>query len=180
MKRSRKDYYAMADAGILENRRIELIHGEVIEMPPVREPHAAATTLAALAVQGVFGTGFSVRQQQPLRVGDSEPEPDVAVVPGGPRDYVTAHPSTGEFVIEVAESSLDFDLSFKAELYARAGVPEYWVIDLRRRCVEVLRQPVRRGGRKSGYSGRVSFPEGSTLATLHAPRKRIRVRDLLP
>ena len=122
---------------------IELIEGEIItHMSPQKSPHMTAISLVDDAVRAAFGTGHVFRIQGPLRLGlSSLPEPDVAVVRGSPRDYLESHPLTAELVVEVADSSLAIDRGRKLHLYAREGIPEYWIVNLVEDCVEIYRQP---------------------------------------
>ena len=122
---------------------IELIDGEIItHMGPQYSPHATAIRLASIALDRIFATGFDIRAQLPLRLGlQSLPEPDVAVVRGSPRDYLDGHPRTAELVVEVADSSLVIDRGRKLRLYAREGIPDYWIVNLVDDCVEVRRRP---------------------------------------
>ncbi len=122
---------------------IELIDGEIItHMSPQRSPHSATVSLVADVLKGAFGREFYVREQQPIELGDqSMPEPDIAVVRGTAADYFDSHPRTAELLVEVADSSLGIDRGRKLRLYAREGVPEYWIINLVDRCVEVRRRP---------------------------------------
>jgi Uma2 family endonuclease len=130
------------------------------------------------------GTG-SNRARYPRRDVDaargagSEPEPDVSVVRGTPRDSLTDHPSKPDLVVEIADSSLRFDRTVKAMAYARAGVADYWIVDLRQRVVEVRREPVR-AGRRSRYARLVVAGPGEAISPLAAPGARIAVADLLP
>ncbi len=123
---------------------IELIDGEIItHMSPQRSLHAATVSLTAEALRIAFGSGYYVREQQPLRLGQqSVPEPDIAVVPGSASDYLDSHPRCAELVVEVVDTSLVTDRGRKLRVYARDGVPEYWNINLVDRCVEVRRLPV--------------------------------------
>jgi Uma2 family endonuclease len=111
----------------------------------------------------------------------SEPEPDAALVSGAPRDFIHEHPSTALLVVEVASTSLAHDLK-KAGLYARAGVPEYWIVDVKNRQVFVHRAPAPMPGKKfrHGYRERRTEPDSGRIATLAAPEIEIPVRDLLP
>jgi Uma2 family endonuclease len=123
---SRREYDSMVRAGILgEDERLELIGGRIIAMSPEGPLQAGAIDLCAEALRRVFGAGHTVRVQHPLAIDpDDEPEPDVAVVRGGPREHLADHPHEAVLVVEVAESSLEYDRGEKARLYARAGFPE--------------------------------------------------------
>jgi Uma2 family endonuclease len=177
------EYHRMADVGIFRDQRVELIGGEVMDMAPQRDIHAAAVSLAFRAIWGVMGDGFWVRCQLPFRIGQSsEPEPDVSVVPGSERDYIgTGHPTKALLVIEVSDSSLDFDRSDKASLYASAGIAEYWIVNLIDRQVEVNRSPNADTAARFGfsYAERRVFAAGDQIKPLSA-NGDIAVSDLLP
>ena len=140
---TREEYLRMAEAGIFApGERVELIEGEIIAMTPQKSPHAAAVWLAQEALRLAFGPGFHVRSQLPLTLGpESEPEPDAAVVRGTARDYVDSHPTTATLVVEVADTTLEFDRGRKAAMYARAAIPEYWILNLPDRVLEVFLDP---------------------------------------
>lgn len=121
-------------------RRTELIRGVVLEKMPKTPLHASIAKLLYDALMVVVPKGYSVRQDQPLTLRESEPEPDVAVVQGTVRDYWESHPRTAVLVIEVAVTSLSLDRE-KAALYAEAGVEEYWIVRPRDRKIHVYRQP---------------------------------------
>lgn len=174
---TRDEYYRMAETGILRpDDRVELIDGEILRMSPQRSAHAVAVRLAQEALRAAFGPGFDVRPQLPLTLGEAtEPEPDLAVVAGSPRDYRDAHPSDALLVVEIAESSLAYDRGTKSRIYARAGIPEYWIVDLAGDALEVLRSPA--GGE---YRERRVLHDGASIAPLARPDTPIAVTDLLP
>lgn len=181
---TRKEYDRLVDLGILdEDEPIELVDGEMVVREPRHTPHVTATALVAEALRGAFGPGWWVRVQEPVALDDdSEPEPDVTVVRGAPRDYLAEHPSRPVLVVEVARSSLAFDRQRKGGLYARAGLADYWIVNLVGRAVEVHRQPVRSASARHGWkyrSVRVLKP-GATVSPLAAPTARVAVADLLP
>lgn len=130
-------------------RRTELIRGVVIEKMPKSPLHASIAKLLYDGLHASVPTGYSVRQDQPLTLRDSEPEPDIAIVRGSVQDYRTSHPATAALVIEIAISSETLDRQ-KAALYAEAGVEEYWIILPLERRVEVHRHP--KGGAYLGHS----------------------------
>jgi len=167
----------MAETGILRpDDRVELIDGEILTMAPQKSPHATAVRLAEEALRAAFGQGFEVRPQLPLALTEaSEPEPDLAVVAGAPRDYRDAHPSTALLVVEVAESSLPFDRSVKRALYARAGIREYWIVDLAERALEVYRTP-----QAADYRDHRTLDERDSIAPLASAGAGVAVADLLP
>ena len=174
---TRDEYYRMADSGILRpDDRVELIDGEILTMAPQKSPHATAVRLAEDALRSAFGDGFDIRPQLPLALDETnEPEPDVAVVTGSPRDYTEDHPSTALLVVEVAETSLGFDRGAKKALYARFGIPEYWIVDLLGVLVEVHRSP-----QGADYAERRVLSDADSIAPLGRPESVIAVADLLP
>src|SRR5262249_26191582 len=130
-----------------------------------------------------FGAGFHVRAQQPLRLGPrSEPVPDIAVVSGPPEDYRQQHPTTALLLMEVSDRTLWYDRRRKAGLYARAGIADYWIVNLKRRQLEVYRNPMPDAARYAGYrySNVTILTEAETVAPLAAPQASVAVADLLP
>jgi hypothetical protein len=124
----------------------------------------------------IFAEGYDVRPQLPLALGDdSEPEPDIAVVPGAWRDYSHSHPTTALLIVEVADNSLLHDRKRKTRLYAQAGIPEYWIDNLVDWCLEVYRDS------KDGvYTSRAVLREGDSVSPLSRPEASIPVADLFP
>jgi Uma2 family endonuclease len=181
---TRVEYGRLIDCGILrEDDPVELVEGHLVVREPQRTPHAVATQLAAEALRRVFGSGWTVRVQLPLALGRaSEPEPDVAVVRGAPRDFLDDHPSRPALVVEVAGESLRLDRTMKAQLYARHRVGDYWIVNLRAGALEVRRRPFRRPDPPSrwGYRDVAVFRPGDLVRPLAAPRARVPVADLIP
>jgi Uma2 family endonuclease len=129
-----QDYYRMAEVGLLApDARVELIEGEIIDMPPAGTPHAGILGRLNRLFMAAAGTRVAVRVQLPLRLDDfSEPEPDFAVLEWRDDEYIAAHPTPSDtlLVIEVSQTSLRFDRTRKLPLYARHGIPEVWIVDL--------------------------------------------------
>jgi Uma2 family endonuclease len=173
------EYYQAAEAGVFNpEERLELIEGEIFRMSPQDSPHATGCDLTEDALREIFGRGYRVRTQKPLSLGDdSVPEPDLAVVRGNVRDFAIAHPATAVLVVEVADSSLRFDRGRKARLYARAGIPDYWILNLPGRVLEVHRDPDPGNGL---YRQITRHGENESVSPLVAPAAAILVRDLLP
>ena len=182
-KFSKDEYYRMAEMGFFNGQRVELIDGEVILMSPQEAGHATAVELVARILEKAFGEGYHVRDQKPLDLGEGhEPEPDAAVVIGSPRDYAQAHPKTAVLVVEVALSSVDYDRVVKGSLYAKSGIPEYWLLNLRERRLEVFREPVPMPEQIFGFgykSMRIYLPD-ETVSPLAKPDAKIKVADMLP
>lgn len=174
---SRETYDRAVEAGIFgPGNRVELIDAEILAMTPQGSRHAAVATRAAGLLGRVFGSGCHVRTRMPLAAGgDSEPEPDVAVVAGDEFDYLDAHPATALLVVEVSDDSLTRDRTIKQRLYARCGIPEYWVVALPEASLEVYRDPA-----GDGYRSVRSLRTGETVAPLARPGATIAVADLQP
>ena len=174
---SRSEYERMAETGVLEpSLRLELIDGEILQMPPQSTRHFTAIRLTERVLSHIFADGYDVRSQGPLAIdGYSEPEPDVAVVEGSARDYAAAHPHKAVLIVEVAESSLGFDRIAKKRLYARNGIPEYWILDLGTNALEVYRDP-----RGDDFLSKQTMGRDGVIAPLAASQCPIAVADLLP
>ena len=180
---TREQYYKLGEVGILPDTNVELIEGEVIQMSPIYSPHATSVTLADDVVRDVFGKGWVVRVQLPLSLGtNSDPQPDVAVIAGKVRDFKDAHPSTAALVIEVAVSSLDYDRKQKASLYAKAGIKDYWIINVEGEQLEVHRRPIADTKGEYGfiYAQTLIFKKGDVVKPLAKSKVVIAVADLLP
>lgn len=181
---SREEYERAGELGIFgPTERLELIGGEVIrKVSPQHSPHASTVQLADHVLQRYVGPNYSIRTQLPLALGhDSEPEPDIAVVEGTPHDYFHAHPTAALLVIEVADSTLTFDRSRKASLYAREGIPDYWILNLRDRVLECHRDPAPMADQPFGHHYRsvTRHTEDEQVTPLFGASPLL-VRDLLP
>jgi Uma2 family endonuclease len=160
--------------GVFEGRRAMLIDGVILEQGPMNPPHAITFGLVEEALRTAFGTGWWLRQQLPLVLRqDTDPQPDLAVLPGRPRDY-TGYPATADLVIEVADSSLNFDTNEKRLLYARAGIRDYWVVDINGRRLLVYRGP-----QEGDYATQQALGPADAVLSLAAPAATVRVADLL-
>lgn len=186
-KFTRADLERMIEAGIIQpDEKIELINGELIAKElPMKSAHATAIRLCVRALRSVFPeeAGYLVDTQLPLTLSErDEPLPDVAVVEGTIRDFARAHPTRAVLVVEVSETTLRLDRHTKASLYAWAGIPEYWIINLAERVVEVFREPVPMSGRPYGYGYRQQgvYRAGEVLTPVAKPESVIAVDDLLP
>lgn len=172
---TRDDFYRMGDAGLFTDQRVELIDGEILMMSPMKAAHAVAIGLTTAALRSIFGSGYWIRVQLPLVLGNvSEPEPDFAVVPGSPRDY-REHPTTALLVVEISDSTLEFDRGRKCALYAESGIQEYWIVNLIDRLVEVHRTPA-----GSKYKSIEALDASADFSPLAASTNSICVANLLP
>jgi Uma2 family endonuclease len=143
---TRKDYHAMAEAGILTERdRVELINGKIVAMLPIGPWHCASSSRLNYLLNKLYHGRGIVTMGNPVGLGDeSEPQPDVNVLRWQDDFYATAHPEASDvlLLIEVADSSRVYDLGTKHDLYAAQGVEEFWVVDRKLECVHVFRHPV--------------------------------------
>ena len=172
------EYHQMAAAGILnEDDPVELIEGEIVEMPPMGSPHAACISRLTQILVTQAGNLADVRVQLPVRLDErSEPEPDLALVKSRADSYASAHPGPDDVlsVIEVADTTLHYDRSVKGPWYARAGLLTYWLVDLVHGRVDVHREPV--AGR---YRTVRAFGRGERLSLEALPGIDIAVEDVL-
>lgn len=175
---TREEYHRIAETGLLGERRVELLDGEVWDMSPQRRPHYRTIRAVADALETAFGDAYDVQQQAPLGLGnDGEPEPDVAVVVGSWADYED-HPTPADvkILVEVSDSTLTKDRTKKAEDYAKAGISDYWIVNLVDRQLEVYRDPSPEGA----YQSILILGPAKSIAPLNAPNAQISVTDLLP
>jgi len=172
------EYHRMGRAGVFhEDDRVELLEGQIVEMSPIGPAHAGCVA----ALTGLLSRGGHERVvvwvQNPVDLGErSEPQPDVALLAPRADAYRTAHPRAQDMllVIEVADTSLEHDRDGKVPLYAAAGVPEVWLVNLTDDSVTVYRDPV--GGR---YATVRTARRGETVASLRVPSATLRVEDIL-
>jgi Uma2 family endonuclease len=175
---SREEYYRLAKRGILApDERTELIYGRIIKrMSPMGRPHSVAVGKTAAALETAFGDRFVVEDQVSIQLGSGlEPFPDVMVMPGTFDDYPDVPLASDVLLlVEVSDTTLRYDWGTKAAMYAADSIPDYWLINLRARTLEVRRQP------ESGeYLSLGVYAEGESVAPLAAPDAPVRVADLL-
>ncbi|SRR6266540_3226267 len=181
---TRVEYDRLIEVGVFRSGdKVELIGGQLCVSEPQNNPHATAIWLAQVALGRVLTPEWGLRIQLPIALDDeSEPEPDLAVVAGGPRDYSDDHPSRPALLVEVADSSLMLDREHKGSLYARASIPEYWIVNLVDHVLEVYRDPRPDAAAAYGWTYhtvRTLRAEEHVTASV-APSLHIAVADLLP
>lgn len=181
---SRQEYEQLVERSFFRpDERLELLDGLLLVKEPQSSAHMTAVRLVEDALRVAFGAGWDVRTQGPIALDPrSEPEPDVSVVRGSPRDYRNAHPTSPVLVVEVALASLGLDRTRKCRAFARAGVPEYWIVNLVDRVLEVHREPVRLEDprRRWGYRSVQALGPDNAVSPLAAHTARVAVADLLP
>jgi Uma2 family endonuclease len=179
----RAEYDRLVELGIFVGERLELLDGLLVVREPQGSSHAAVVMHIGQVLTSAFGAGWHARLQAPLALDeDSEPEPDVAIVRGAPLDYTGAHPSTAALIVEAADSSLRLDRRFKAALYARARLPDYWIVNLVDGVLEVHREPqlLEDAALGARYRAVEILRPPATVTPLAAPAVTIPVADLLP
>ncbi len=180
---TRTEYDRLVGLGAFEGYPIELIGGQLVVAEPQGAYHASAISRLDYAVRAAVPAGWIVRTQAPVSLDDdSEPEPDLVVVSGRPGDYDDAHPAHPALVVEVAESSLAFDRQHKGSLYARAGIEDYWIVNLLNRVLEVLRDPGPDPSAAYGWRYRsiTTLSAGDVVVPLRFGSSPLAVADLLP
>lgn len=170
---SRREYEKMVELGWFEDERVELIDGVVLCMSPEGAPHGGTIQRLTQILVLALHPRAAVRVQSAFAASDgSEPEPDLAVVPPG--DYDDAHPTLAYLIIEVSDTSLAKDRSVKATLYAESGAPEYWVVNLQGKLIEVYTDIVH------GIYTRVTpYRKGEAIRLRHFPDVEIHVDSIL-
>ena len=169
----RVEYDKLVALGVFEDERIELLRGTLVPMSPIGPPHSSTIDRLTRILVLALSDRALVRIQNPFAASDdSEPEPDVSVVPLG--DYDAAHPERAEVLIEVAESSLVRDRGIKLQIYAENGVPEYWVVNLVDRRIEVYTDPS-----TIGYGTVRHFEPGQSIRFVRFPDVELQVSDVL-
>ncbi|AKG21719.1 Uma2 family endonuclease [Calothrix sp. 336/3] len=171
------DYHRMIEVGILCDRQVELLNGEIVEMSPEGAEHAQLSTDGGDYLRSLLGDKVLIRDAKPITIPEtsSEPEPDLAIVQPLRELYRTRHPYPENifWVIEYAFTSLGKDLDSKRKAYAKAGIPEYWVIDLKNRIIKVLRYPI-----DGNYSHEITLVDGE-ITPIAFPEITILVKKLL-
>ena len=137
-------YHAMIEHGILgPDDRLELLEGLLVEKISKNPPHCIANVRVRRALEAIVRAGWDVAEQRPITLARSEPEPDVAVIRGDAEDYASRHPGGSDIamVIEISDASLERDRAWKKKIYAAAGIPCYWILNLVHRRLEAYREP---------------------------------------
>lgn len=173
-----EEYYKMAEAGIFRDaRRTELINGEIIEMTSMGARHAAAISRANALFNRLFGDKALLRPQLPAALNEfNEPEPDIALVRPRKDSYSAAHPGPSDVFLfmEISDTSLKYDRDVKLPIYAEAGIPEVWILDLTAESLLVYRDPARKS-----YKSSLRFARGESVSCLGFAEISIKVEDLL-
>jgi len=181
---TRLEYERLIALGVFRpDERLELLDGQLVVREPQGSRHAGTIRRVIAVLRRALGDAWQIDSQLPIALDDmSEPEPDISVVPYDPTGYLDAHPSRAVLIVEIAESSYRIDREHKAALYARAGVADYWIVDVVNGAVEVHRDPVAAPDALHGWRyGTVrALRPPATIAPLVEPARAIPVAALVP
>lgn len=173
------EYHRIIEAQILTSGdRVELLEGQILQMSPQQPPHAATTQRASDSLRNLLTGRATIRVQLPITLHpNSEPEPDVAVVRIDPDEYQESHPTPNDIflLVEVADTTLYVDRKQKASTYAKAGIADYWVLNVRKRQVHVFREP-----KGENYQQETLLNEDTTLSPIAFPEIEVPVNQLFP
>ncbi|HYT91664.1 MAG TPA: Uma2 family endonuclease [Gemmataceae bacterium] len=179
-----EEYYRLSELGFFQDQRVELIAGEIIQMPAQKNPHSLGIGLTEDALRAAFGPNSWVRGQMSLDLSPhSVPDPDVAVVAGSKRSYAGKPvPTTALLIVEVSATTLHYDRGRKGSLYASAGIADYWILNVVDNQLEVYRDPAPDSAQPFGYgyTTRLFLEPNDVVSPLAAPNAKITVADLLP
>jgi Uma2 family endonuclease len=168
---TRDQYFQMCETGLFNGMRVQLIGGEIVEMPAQGNKHGATIHRIHRLLEGLFGPGFWVRNQLTLDLSPhGVPDPDIAVVRGDPDQPSDNNPTTALLVVEVSDSMLSYDRNAKASLYATAGIADYWIVNIPDRQLEIRRAPQPDSTAEFGhsYGSLTTLKPGSTATPLAA------------
>jgi len=179
---TREEYYRLAEQGWFRDQRVELIAGEIIVLSPQSHSHYSSIERVRRLLDAAFGVGYWIRPQGPVaRDEHTEPEPDLCVVQGSLEDF-DDHPTASVLMMEINKTSLAYDTTTKAHLYASMGVPDYWVLDLQNRQLLVYRQPVEESEAPFGfrYAQVETIAADGQVSPLEKPDAKLAIADMLP
>jgi Uma2 family endonuclease len=178
---TRDEYMQLSEHPVIANRRIQLIGGELVEMPGQKNSGGSAITRLQRLLDAAFGPGYWVRNQLTLDLSPyGVPDPDLAVVVGDPDNPTDDNPTTALLVVEVSDSTLSYDRNAKASLYAAAGIADYWIVNVPGRQLEIRRDPQPDATQEfgHGYATLVTLKPGATASPLALPGAAIPVDRL--
>ena len=171
-------YYRLAEAGVLQpDDRVELIEGEIIRVPPIGSPHAARVTRISYILRDVFERRAIISVQDPVRLDDfSEPVPDVALLQPREDFYAAQHPTPKDvlLIVEVSDSTTFTDRNVKVPLYARAEIPEVWLVNLPKQVIEVYSEPA-----EGKYQKAKTFSLDEVLTSPTLANLSLRVEEII-
>jgi len=167
------EYHRAGEAGVI-SENVELLRGIIVTKMPKSPLHEFVAQKLMLLLLALLPKAFQVRCERPLTLRDSEPEPDLSVVRGLPEDWLKGHPTTAQLVVEVAVTSVSVDET-KAEIYAEAGIPEYWLVRAQERTVDIYREPTH-----EGYRSKITLTASDVLQCASLPGVSFPLADIFP
>jgi Uma2 family endonuclease len=171
------DYHRMGEAGILqEDDRVELIEGEIVDMPPIGSKHAAMVARLQRLLERATGEQAIVWTQNPIVLDNlSEPQPDLCLLHPEDNFYESSHPRPKDvlLVIEIADTTLHYDREVKVPLYVQHGIPEVWIVDVENHCLHIFRNPA-----KDGYQDRQTLSQLGVITPIMLPQCAINLAGL--
>ena len=180
---TKEEYYRLGELGFFRGQRVELIEGRVIVMVPLSVQNANTVERVTYTLFPLFHPTFRVRVQLPFNMGaTTEPEPDFLIQAVAGLQAPHLHPTTADLIVEGSDSSLSYDRRRKGSLYARAGVADYWIVNLVDHQLEVYRDPIPDASQPFGwkYASRADLKAPMTVSPLILPGQSIAVADLVP
>lgn len=173
-----EEYYQIVALGLLSSENcVELLNGQILDMPPQDPIHSTVIRLLEELFRTAFGNRVEIRNQMPVTLSGSVPNPDLAIARGTIRDYLTRHPCGKDLllVVEVSNTTLNINLQTKARIYAEAEISEYWVLSARDRVLHVFLQPG-----DGQYGEQFQRREGDAIAPLNFPDLSFAVAQMFP
>ena len=170
------EYHSMIEAGLLDNRQVELLKGKIVEMPPEGEAHAYFSSEAEDYLRNLLKNRATIRSGKLITLpNNSEPEPDIAIVQKLGREYLTHHPYPENifWLIEYSNTSLEKDSNVKTKIYAEVGIKEYWVVNLKKRQLVVFREP-----QETEYASKYTLSKGE-IYPLAFPDFAVKVNEII-
>jgi Uma2 family endonuclease len=178
------EYNRLGELGFFSgNKRVELIHGQIIEMAAKGTAHSVCSTRLSRELFKILGERATLRGQEPIVIPpDSAPEPDFAVVRNHSDDYLSAHPSPADifWVVEISDSTLNYDQQVKLTLYAEAAISDYWIINLQERHLEVYSDPYRNPQGNASYRMKRIFLVDETISLPYFPELSLNLINVFP
>lgn len=170
-------FQQLGDLGIFADKRVELIEGQILQMSPMKDPHIIGLVFLSNELPLIANGFYTVLVQASLALNErSEPQPDCAIFRGSPSEYRKSLSKDALLVIELSDSTLKFDRTVKARLYASAQIPEYWIVNLAEHQIEVFRDP----HEETGYATKTIVKKGEVLRPIAAPELVIEVDKFFP
>lgn len=177
-----EQFHRVGEARLFEGHRVLLVEGEILVMPPIGDRHRTIVTLVGEMLRGTFKEGFFVSEEKPFDIGRStDPQPDLAVIKGNIRDFMESGLTEAALIVEVSDSTYEYDHFQKASLYASAAVQDYWIIRLKTREVEIYRQPQPDDTQPFGFGyGEKTVHQGGAIIQPLGAANPVAVSALLP